>query len=734
MSDSNKGDRLGEEFPALARLDLRRGRRRIPFIQQMEAADCGAACLAMILGYWGKRLSLKEVRETTGAGRGGVTALAILESARHQGMRGRGVRLEPDELKYLPTASVLHWGFNHFVVFEGVTRKGVKIVDPAAGRRTLPIERVREQFTGVALTLEPGDHFEPGGTAPTRLRHYLRRLLQYRALLMRVLVISLLVQLFALSLPLLTQVLVDHVVPHQDVELLTVLGLGLGVVVLFSFLASLLRSHLLLYLRTVLDTQLSLGFMDHLVSLPYAFFLERPTGDLLVRYESNRRVRETLTAGALSTLFDGTLVSLYLVLLFAASPRMGLLVLFLGALQIVLFLVSRQRYRDLTAQDLEVRARSQSQLVEMLGGMETLKAQGSEKRSVERWSHRFVDELNVALSRGRLMAWVGAARGALQLGSPLAVLFFGGYQVIEGRLTLGMMLALSALAAGFLGPLSNLVSTALSLQELRSHVERIEDVMSTAPEQQADRVSPVDKLGGAIALERISFRYGTGKPLVLQDVSLEVRPGQKVAIVGRSGAGKSSLARLMVGLYRPESGRILYDGVDLAGLDLHSVRAQVGVVTQGAHVFGTTIRANIALADPSIPFEQVVEAARMAEIHDEVLGMPLGYDTLLIDGGASLSGGQRQRIALARALVRRPAILLLDEATSDLDTVTESRIMSHLAAVEATRIVIAHRLSTVRDANVILLMDHGRLVESGTHEQLLASGRGYAKLVEAQSG
>jgi ABC-type bacteriocin/lantibiotic exporter with double-glycine peptidase domain len=676
---------LGSKFPALGRVELRRRRRRIPYVQQMEAADCGAACLAMTLGYHGRQVPLKETREVTGSGRGGVSARAILEAARQYGLRGRGVKLEPEDLRYLPPASILHWGLDHFVVLDRVTRKGVRIVDPAVGPRLVPWTRLAEQFTGIALTLEPGDRFEEGGHVPTGLRGYLTKLLAHRALFTRVIVISLMVQLFALSLPLLTGVLVDEIVPLEDRQLLTVLAVGLLAVVGFHLVATLLRSHLLLYLRTVLDTQLSLGFMDHLVSLPYA-------------------------------------------------PPMGLLVLMLGGLQVGLFLFARRRYRELTSQDLEVRSRSQSQLVEMLSGMETLKALGSERRSVERWSHRFVDELNVSLARGRLVAWIGSLRGALEIGSPLAVLAFGGYQVLDGRLSLGLMLALNALAIGFLGPLSNLVSTALGLQELRSHIERLEDVMTTPPEQDAEQVSSPERLAGAIALERVSFRYGPRQRLVLQEVSLTIEPGQKIAIVGKSGAGKSTLARLMVGLYRPDSGRIVYDDFDLAGMDLQAVRSQIGVVTQSAHIFGTSIRSNIALADPAIPMERVVEAARLAEIHDEILALPMGYDTLLIDGGASLSGGQRQRIALARALVRRPGILLLDEATSDLDTITESRVMENLVGLQCTRIFIAHRLSTVVDADLILLLDSGRLVESGTHAELLAREGPYAELVAAQIG
>jgi ATP-binding cassette subfamily B protein len=656
MAERDTGGGLRDKFPALGKLDIQRRRRKIPVVQQMEAADCGAACLAMVLGYHGKHLPLKDVRGAVGSGRGGVTALAILEAGRGYELRGRGVRLEPSDLKFLPRASVLHWGFDHFVVFDRVTRKGVELVDPALGRRRVTHAGFHENFTGVALTFEPGERFEAGGQPARNLQDYIAKLRPHRGVLLRVLMISLMVQLFALSLPLLTGALVDHVIPHADLKLLQVLGIGMAVVVIFQGLASLIRSHLLLYLRTILDTQLSLGFMDHLVSLPYSFFLERPSGDLMVRYESNRRVRETLTSGALSTLFDGSLVCLYLILLFLVSRPLGVLGLILGGLQVIVFLFSRKRYRELTAQDLEVQSRSQSQLVEMLTGMESLKALGAEQRFVERWSHRFVDELNVALSRGRLMALVGSLRSSLAMASPLVILVFGGTLVLDGQLQLGMMLAMSALGAGFLGPLSNLVSTALDLQEMRSHLERIEDVMSTDPEQDAARRSPAGTLGGEIALEQVSFRYRSDQHWVLREIDLLVKPGSKVAIVGRSGAGKSTLARLIVGLYQPSSGRILYDGIDLSTLDLRTVRKQVGVVTQSAQIFGTTIRGNIALTEPSIDFEAIVHAAKLAAIHEEILSMPLGYDTLLVDGGASLSGGQRQRIALARAVVRRPSM------------------------------------------------------------------------------
>lgn len=662
-----------------------------------------------------------------------MTARAILQAGSRYGLMGRGVRFEPEELRFLPRGAILHWAFNHFVVFDGLARNGIRIVDPAVGRRLIPEQRFREEFTGVGLILEPGEEFVPGGERRSPVRAYLWRMRAHRDLLVKVVVISLMVQIFALALPLLTGLLVDEIVPHADLDLLRVVALGLLVAVVFQFFASVVRSYLLIYLRTLLDTQLGLGFMYHLVSLPYAFFLERPAGDLLVRYQSNQRVREILTSSALSTLFDGTLVALYLIVLFAVSGVIAALTLTLGVLHVGVFLVTRKRYQELVSQDLEVRSRSHSDLVEMISGMETLKAAGAEKRWVERWSHRFVDELNVGLAQGRLAAWTGALRGALTVASPLLILIVGGHLVVHEHLRLGTMLALNALAVGFLGPLGNLVSMGLDLQAVRGHLERIEDVRGAAPEQPDAKARSTGTLRGRIELEQVSFQYAPGQPRILTEISAEIGAGRKVAIVGRSGAGKTTLARLLVGLYRPTSGRVLYDDVDLATLDLQSLRGRVGVVTQNAHIFGTSIRDNVSLGDPAVSPEDVVDACRKAEIHAEILSMPLGYDMPLTDGGASLSGGQRQRIALARALVRRPAILLLDEATSELDTITEGRIMRSLGSLQCTRIFIAHRLSTVVDADLILMLQGGRIAEAGTHGELLRRGGAYAELVAAQA-
>jgi ATP-binding cassette, subfamily B, bacterial len=725
---------LHQRFPAIEKLIFSRRGRRVPFVQQTTASDCGAASLAMVLGYHGKHLRLDDVRKITGYGRDGADALAILSAARVFGLRGRGVKVEEvDDLRFLPPASILHWQFNHFLVFERLTPDGgAQVVDPGGGRRKVSREDLGRSFTGVALSFEPGEDFEPEEGKRNRLGRFLRLLRDHSGVLQRILVVSAMVQLFALAVPILIGTLVDRVIPRGDMQLLTVLAVGLATIVGFNFLASLLRSFLLLFMRTQLDARMTLDFLDHLVDLPYAFFQQRSAGDLIMRMGSNATVREILTSGALSGVLDGLLVTLYLILLLAASPSMGVLVLFLGAFRVGLFLFTRKRTRDLMSRSLQTEARSQSYQVNLLAGIETLKASGAEHRAVEQWSHLYVDVLNISLARGRLSAFVDSTLAALGTASPLVILAWGAVQVLQGHLSLGTMLAMNALAAGFLTPLSTLITNAFQFQLLGSYLDRIDDVLETPREQDPATATPAPRLKGGIRLEGVSFRYGPLAPLAVEDVTIDVPPGRFVALVGRSGAGKSTLASLLVGLYPPTEGKILFDGIDLAELELRSVRRQVGVVPQHPYLFGTSIRANVTLSDPTLPLSRAVEAAKLAHIHEDIMAMPMGYETILADGGASLSGGQRQRLALARALVHRPSILLLDEATSSLDTKTEREIQRELAALRSTRIVIAHRLSTIRDADLILVMDGGRVVEQGRHDELLELGGVYAGLVAAQ--
>jgi ATP-binding cassette, subfamily B, bacterial len=722
-----------ELFPQLEKLARARRGRKVPYVQQLEVTDCGAACLAMVLAHLGRDVNLDEVREAAGgSARDGVDAQSIVRAAEWFGLRCRGLALDVEHLQYLPPGSILHWEFNHFVVFDRITKKGVEIVDPGMGPRVIPLAKLGASFTGVALVFEPSDEFEPKRRGRGRFGWYLTQLAGQRHVLSRVVVTSILLRVFALALPLVTAVIVDRVVPRSDHNLLLVVAIGLGGLLVFQMVATLVRSHLLLQLRTNLDTRLTLGFVDYLSRLPYDFFQRRSAGDLMMRVNNNATVRELLTSNTLSALLDGILVIGYAALILALAPTMGLIVIGLGIVQVGVFYLARRSYRELMARSLEAQARSQSFLVELIHGMETLKATAAESRSVERWSNLYVDELNVALARGRLTARVDAFGSLLTTGSPLAVLMIGALQVMSGQISLGEMLAINSLAIGLLAPLSAMVNSALQLQLLGGYMDRIDDVLRTPPEQTGKDVARAPRLTGRVTLQNISFRYGDNLPYVVRDVSVDIRAGMTVAIVGRSGCGKSTLARMIAGLYRPTDGRVMFDGHDLMHLELKSLRRQIGVVFQAPSLFAGSIRAAIQLPDPTATLDRIIDAARLAVVDEDIRAMPMGYDTVLSDGGASLSGGQRQRVALARALVHKPALLILDEATSALDSETERRVMRNLEDLRCTRIILAHRLSTIVNADLILVMDAGEIVESGTHNELLSRGQHYARLVAAQ--
>ena len=708
-------------------------RRTIPFIRQMEYADCGAACLAMVLGYFGKRVDLRELRDMTGAGRDGVTALSVVTAARMYGLRVRGVRADLDDLRHLPRGSILHWEFSHFVVFERTTRKGIRVVDPARGRRVVSMADLRHAYTGVAILCEPSDGFDRDRSRVKGTWRYLRPMLRQSRNMIRVVATSLIIRLAALGLPLLTLLVVDEIVPRDDHHLLVLFAAGVGMVIGFNFLSAFLRANLLLELQTRFDMGLTMGFIDHLVKLPYSFFLRRSSGDLMMRLQSNTAVRDILATSTMSAVLDGAFATLYLALLFVISPVLAVVVLVLAVLEVSVMVLSWRRNQRLMSRSLQAQADAQSYAYELLAGIETLKASGGEHRAVDHWGGLFTDQINIDLTRGRLGAAVSSVMSTLQIASPLIILMVGAFQVLAGHISLGTMLSASALGTGFLQPLGTMISSGLQLQMLGSYMQRINDVLDTPSEQHGEHVGPAPQLSGQIRADDVSFSYGPLAPTVVSGVCLEIQPGQHIGIVGRSGSGKSTLAHLLLGLYQPTSGHIEFDGLDLGSLDAGSVRRQLGIVTQRPYVFASSVRENIALTNPELPLDVIVEAARIACVHDDIMAMPMGYDTALHDGGASVSGGQRQRIALARALVHRPPILLLDEATSELDTVTEQKIYTNLDVISSTTIVIAHRLSTIRNADLILVMDEGRIVETGAHEQLLARGGAYTALVHAQS-
>jgi len=451
-----------------------------------------------------------------------------------------------------------------------------------------------------------------------------------------------------------------------------------------------------------------------------------------MRLGSNAVIREALANYTTSALLDGVLVLIYLAALLRIAPLFGAVVLAIALVEVAILLVTTRRLHCLVETDLACQSESQSCLIESLTGISNLKASGFEDRALARWSDLLAKQLRASVHRSRYSAQIDASLTVIRTFAPLCLLWLGGREVLHGSMGLGTMLAVNALATVFLLPVSSLVTATQRWHLARANLERIADVIQAEPEQARETVKVAPRLSGRVELRNVSFRYDAHGKKALDNISLSIFPGQKVALVGRSGSGKSTLAKLLLGLYLPTEGEVLYDDVPLQSLNLQAVRRQWGAVLQESFVFSSSIRDNISSHDPGVSFDDVVRAGRIAAIHDEIRQMPLDYETRIDEGGSSLSGGQRQRLAIARAVVRRPAMLLLDEATSHLDTLTERLVDQNLDDLSCSRVVVAHRLSTIQNADLIVVLDEGAIVEQGSHDELLARGGRYAALVKNQ--
>ncbi len=714
-------------------------RVRTPTVLQMEAVECGAAALAMVLAHHGRIVPLEELRLACGVSRDGSKASSMLRAARHYGLVAKGYRREPADLKGLPLPVVVHWNFNHFLVVEGFGKDRVYLNDPATGPRHVPYEEFDQAFTGVAMTFERGETFEGGGERPSMIAALRRRASGSGAALAYMVLAGFALLVPGMITPTFSRIFVDDVLVRSLTHWMTPLLWAMGAVAAATISLVWLQQRYLLRFETKLALDSSAKFFWHVLRLPVEFFAQRYAGEIGNRVELNDRIARLLSGDLATTALGVMVIAFYAVLmvqydLVLAAIAVVTALLNMGALRYV----SRLR-TDLNQRLLQDRGKAMGTAMGGLQTIETLKATGAESDFFARWSGQQAKVVNAQQQLQLATELLGAVPPLLLTLDTALILGVGGVRVMDGHLSMGMLVAFQSLVLLFLSPVNRLVTLGGTLQEVRGDVARLDDVLRARTDPGA---TPTDegtitddvpvKLSGALELRGVSFGYSRLEPPLIENFDLLLRPGSRVALVGGSGCGKSTVAKLVSGLYEPWSGDILFDGRPRASIPRSVMTNSLGVVDQEIFMFEGSIRDNISLWDATISESELARAGRDACIHEEVTARAGGYASRVAESGGNFSGGQRQRLEIARALAADPSILVLDEATSALDPATEKAIDDAIRQRGCTCLIVAHRLSTIRDCDEIIVLDRGKIVERGTHDALCSANGRYRELIAAE--
>lgn len=687
-------------------------RQKLPMIFQTEAAECGLACLAMVAGYYGHRSDLPSLRERFSISLRGTTLAHLLRFAERLELSGRPLRLELEDLPYLKTPCILHWDMNHFVVLKKATRRRVVVYDPALGMRRMSYGQASDHFTGVALELTPTPAFVPKDESnPLRLRDLTGRISGLKRALGQIFALAAALELFSLVSPLFLQFTVDKVVARGNRDLLMTLGIGFMLLVGLQAGLGALRSWTTLYFGTALKIQWYANLFAHLVRLPVSFFEKRYFGDIMSRFESAENIQRTLTNNFIEALLDGIISIFMLVVMFIYSRELALVVVISVLLYALLRNIAYRPLRGSMEDQITRMARQQTHFIETLRGIRTIKVFGREDSRRTNWMNLLVDTTNAQVATEKLNIIFKAANVLIFGLQSVAVVWLGVLLVLRGGFTIGMLFAFVAYQEQFKLRVTTLVDRMFDFRMLSLQVQRLSDVVRAKPEPISIDSPSESRSEASIEVKSLYFRYSDAEPWLLQNVNLTIEPGECVAIVGPSGAGKSTLLKLMAGLLQPQSGDVLINGHSVC-TSRASVLGKVGFVLQDDSLFAGTVSENIAFASDVADVARVEECARLACLHDEVMAMLMGYNTLIGDMGNALSGGQQQRLLLARALYQQPSILILDEATSHLDVPTEQRISAMLAELHMTRVFAAHRPDTVAIADRVISLSRSGVIES----------------------
>ena len=689
---------------------------RLPVIRQTQAAECGLTCVGMIANYYGHDIDMISLRRRFSTSLKGATLADVISIAQRLGLTSRALRIELEELPKLTCPCILHWGLDHFVVLKKADAKRITIHDPANGVRVVPMQEVSDRFSGVALELVPGATFQPIKEKETlSMRKLIGSVTGIKSAFAQIMILCVALELFGILGPLFMQWVMDMVLVSADYSLLSLLGVSFVMVAVFQNLIAALRSWVMTWFSSLLSVQWTTNVCRHMLKLPLTWFESRHVGDVLSRYGSLNTIQETLTTRFISTILDGVMSIVTLMMLFIYNATLAWVTIGLFVLYAIIRLVSYGPLRRATEDHIVSGARTQSSLLETLRGIQAVKTNNKQAPRLSVYMNYLVDTTNKNIVVQKLNILFGTAQGVISSIGRVVLIWLAAHQVLAGNFSAGMLTAFISFSDQFISRAAGLINALIDFRMLRMHGERLSDIVLSDIEPEQDDTRPVSDtaraVAGDITLHALRFRYAETEPWVINGVNLTLNAGESVAIVGPSGQGKTTLAKMILGLLHPEEGSILVGGHDIARTGLQDHRERIGSVMQDDILFSGSIAENISFFDAEMDMDNVMCAARAAQIHDDIMRIPMNYYSLVGDMGSFLSGGQQQRVLLARALYRKPQILVLDEATSNLDVNNEHLINAEIKKMQITRIIVAHRPETIRSADRVILLQNGQATE-----------------------